>query len=114
MRNSFGVMGMAVAAALAMAGAAWAQSADLETQLASRAERLTLEGRRGPSLLQPGFGVGEYSGFARSSKQQTGIGSIFSSDSMSTSLTVQRPGMAAVTGECKGGQGRIGLDWITF
>jgi hypothetical protein len=86
----------------------------LESQLQDRAERVLLEGRKGPSLFQPGFGVGEYSGWAKSSGQSVSLGSIFSSDKASTSLQVQRPGMAPVTGECQGGQGRIGLDWITF
>jgi hypothetical protein len=86
----------------------------LESQLQDRAERVLLEGRKGPSLFQPGFGVGEYSGWAKSSGQSVSLGSIFSSDKASTSLQVQRPGMAPVTGDCQGGQGRIGLDWITF
>jgi hypothetical protein len=86
----------------------------LESQLQERAERLSLEGRKGPSLFQPGFGVGEYSGWARSSVQSTNVGGIFSSDKTGTSLQVERSDMTPVTGECQGGQGRIGLDWITF
>src|SRR5436190_7900201 len=106
---------MAVAfIALAGIGAAMAQTPDLETQLAARAERLPLEGRRGPSLFQPGFGVGEYSGWAKSSTQSSGLPGIFSSARASTGLEVQRPGMTPVTGQCAGGQGRIGLGWITF
>lgn len=86
----------------------------LESQLQGQAERLTLEGRKGPSLFQPGFGVGEYSGWAKASEHTSDIGGIFSSGSASTSLTVERAGMPAVTGACQGGQGRIGLDWVTF
>lgn len=106
----------AVTAILAGLGAARADSAapGLESQLEQQAERLPLEGRKGPSLFQPGFGVGEYSGWSRSSSQHTGMAGIFSSDKASASLEVQRPGLAPVTGMCQGGQGRLGLDWITF
>jgi hypothetical protein len=107
---------VAVIAALVGLGAARADGAapSLESQLQQQAERLSLEGRKGPSLFQPGFGVGEYSGWSRSSNRHVDAGGIFSSDKASASLEVQRPGLAPITGACGGGQGRIGLDWITF
>lgn len=83
---------------------------DLESQLTATAQQFSLEGRRGPSLFQPGFGVGEYSGFAKSTKQQSDIGGIFSSDKAASSLQVERPGMTPVNGECAGGRSRFGLD----
>lgn len=108
-------IGGAIAFLLGLAPAQDAHAAPgVESQLRERAEQFSLEGRRGPSLFQPGFGVGEYSGWARSSKQSSDVGGIFTSDKAKTSLQVERPGMAPVTGECAGGQGRIGLDWITF
>ena len=108
---------MIVAAHLVVIGSTIAQAADtpdLESQLTARAEQFSLEGRKGPSLFQPGFGVGEYTGWATSSTQRTGLAGIFSSAKASASFQFQRPDMAPVTGECQGGQGRIGLDWITF
>lgn len=112
--RQFGVGAVvAVAGCLTIMQAVGAEPS-LESQLQERAERLSLEGRKGPSLFQPGFGVGEYTGWAKSSVQSTNVGGIFSSDKADTSLQVERPGMAPVTGECQGGQGRIGLDWITF
>jgi hypothetical protein len=107
-----------VAAAAAMACLTMVPGAgaapDLESQLQAYAQRFSLEGRKGPSLFQPGFGVGEYSGWARSSKRSSDVAGIFSSDKASASLEVQRPGMTPVTGECGGGQGRIGLGWATI
>lgn len=112
------VIAFAAGLALRAVGAAdaWAQapSEDWESQLQASAEKLSLEGRRGPSLFQPGFGVGEYSGWAKASSQRSNVAGIFTSDEASATIEVQRPGMAPVTGECGGGQGRIGLDWITF
>lgn len=103
-----------VAAASLLSVGARAAEPSLESQLAATAQQYPLEGRKGPSLFQPGFGVGEYSGFAKSTKQSSGIGGIFSSDKAAAGLEVQRAGMTPVTGDCQGGQGRIGLDWITF
>lgn len=107
-----------VALVMAMIGMAIVPAAhgapDLESQLQAQAQRLLLEGRKGPSLFQPGFGVGEYYGWASSFKRHSDVGGIFSSDKATASLQVQRPGMVPVTGTCRGGQGRIGLDWITF
>jgi hypothetical protein len=115
MRVWQGKMGAALAVmAGLLAVPAFGAAPDVESQLMEHAERLSLEGRKGPSLFQPGFGVGEYSGWAKSSKQHTGAAGIFSSDEASASLEVQRPGMAPVSGECHGGQGRIGLGWATF
>jgi hypothetical protein len=86
----------------------------LESQLQEQAQQLSLEGRKGPSLFEPGFSVGEYYGWISASKRHADVGGIFSSDKTAATLQVARPGMTPVTGSCQGGQGRIGLDWITF
>lgn len=91
-----------------------ARAQDLESQLRLHAQQYSLEGRRGPSLFQPGFGVAEYGGWARSSGQSSDAAGIFTSSRASTTLEVSRPGLAPVTGQCQGGQGRIALGWITF
>lgn len=91
-----------------------AAAEDVESQLSAQAERLTLEGHKGPSLLQPGFGVGEYSGWATAMGSHSDIAGLFTSDEARTSLEVQGPGMTPVTGTCQGGQSRIGLKWVTF
>ena len=113
MRRKFVVLLGAFATAL-MATPLQAAEPSLESQLSATAQQFSLEGRKGPSLFQPGFGVGEYSGFSKSTGQSTGVIGIFSSDKAAAGLEVQRPGMTPVTGQCQGGQGRIGLDWITF
>lgn len=99
---------------LAGMGARAAMAADLEDQLQAQAERLTLEGRKGPSLFQPGFGVGEYSGWAKATSSHSDVAGLATSDEARASLEVQRPGMTPVTAACQGGQGRIGLKWVTF
>lgn len=108
------LLGFGAAIAMTMGLAAADAATSLERQLAGQAERLSLEGRKGPSLFQPGFGVGEYSGWARSSKRSSDVAGIFSSDKAHASLEIQRPGMTPVTGECGGGQGRIALGWATI
>jgi hypothetical protein len=88
--------------------------ASLEDQLQGMAERLPLQGRKGPSLFQPGFGVGEYSGWSKSIGRKTSVPGVFSGDKAAASLQIVRPGMEPVTGDCRGGQSRLGLGWITF
>lgn len=84
-------------------------------QLAPTTEKLKLEGRKGSSLLRPGYAVGEYTGEAKATKSSAqGLG-VFTSDKFKTSFTVNAPSLGAgVTADCAGGQGRIGLGWITF
>jgi hypothetical protein len=59
--------------------------------------------------------VGEYTGSAKAvGKSVKALGS-YSKDSMKASFSVTTPDWAApVEGSCEGGQGRIGLGWITF
>lgn len=110
-----GVLGVVLALGL-LGGGAWAAEgkASLESQLQGTAEKLPLQGRKGPSLFQPGFGVGEYSGWAKSMKKQTTVTGVFAGDKAATTFEVGRPGLAAITGDCHGGQSRLGLGWITF
>ncbi len=86
----------------------------LEQTLSATAEKIGLSGRKGPSLFQPGIGVGEYTGWIRAAQKTTNIAGVATSGKARASLQVSRPGMAEVTGECGGGQGRIGLGWIDF
>lgn len=105
--------GLAAVLAIATTGPALAQS--IADQLKVTADKIGLSGRKGPSLLQPGFGVGEYGGFSRSSSKSVRAAGVYSSDQMAASFTVTNPDWAGdVTAECKGGQGRLGLGWITF
>ena len=103
----------ALAAALAPS---WTNAAgpSIEQTLSGVAEKIGLSGKKGPSLFQPGFAVGEYGGWMKAAQRKTNIAGLATSAKVQTSLLVSRPGMADVTGECAGGQGRIGLGWIDF
>src|SRR5690606_18424358 len=57
---------------MATALAALAPTAQAQ-DITERSERLQLEGRRGPSLLRPGFAVGEYEGVASTRSSSTRI-----------------------------------------
>ncbi|MEJ2817098.1 hypothetical protein [Caulobacter sp. CCG-8] len=127
------IRALCVSAALAAgaAGAAQAQSTpkpatpkpaasnpaapDPAVPMVQRTEKLKLQGRRGESLLRPGYAVGEYTGSAKAvGKSVKALGS-YSKDSMKASFSVAAPDWSApVEGSCEGGQGRIGLGWITF
>ncbi len=103
------------ALAVAMIWAGVAQAEDLAGQLAGRTEKLTLSGRKGPSLFKPGFAVGEYTGWAKAKRSSTNAFGSFSADKAKATITIEAPGFAEpVTADCKGGRGRIGLGWITF
>ncbi len=84
-------------------------------KLAPTTEKLKLEGRKGSSLLRPGYAVGEYTGESKAtSTHSDGLG-LFTSDKFKVSFTVNAPSLKApVTADCAGGQGRISLAWITF
>ncbi len=103
-----------LAAALAPAAPVRAAGPGLDGQLAQVADKIPLEGRKGPSLFQPGFQIGDYVGWAKMTKASVRAAGIVSSDKAKGSLEVERPGLSPVTGACGGGQGRIGLGWITF
>ena len=84
-------------------------------QLQTGTDKLKLEGRKGSSLFRPGYAVGEYTGEAKATKSHSdGLG-VFTSDKFKTSFTINAPSLGSeVTADCAGGQGRIGLGWITF
>ena len=108
------ILGWAALAGILAPALTLAAGPSLEQTLSGVAEKIGLEGRKGPSLFQPGIGVGEYSGWIKAAQKKTNIAGVASSGRASASLEVSRPGMAPITGECGGGQGRIGLGWIDF
>lgn len=103
---------MKIAAALAalMLGGAAGQDASIPFQ--DRTERLNLEGRRGPSLLRPGFAVGEFTGAAAARSSSTRMP--FRSRDFSRAEFEVATGLGQVTGECEGGRSHVSLGWITF
>jgi len=112
----------AAAAIMLLGGAASAQdgtagaarSASLADQLAATTDRLPLSGRMGPSLLRPGFSVGEYAGSSKSvGGSFTGLG-LFRVNSATANFDVKLPGAGQpVTGDCKGGQGEINVAFVS-
>ena len=104
-----------LAAALAITVAQTLADKTIADQLAVTADKIGLSGKKGPSLFQPGFGVGEYGGFAKATNRSVRAAGVYSSDQMAATFTVTNPAWPAdVTADCKGGQGRLGLGWITF
>ena len=91
-----------------------ANGPSVEQILAGSTDKIGLSGRKGPSLFRPGYAVGEYTGSIKAMKRQSNVFGVATSDKAKASLDVARPGMEPVTAECSGGQGRIGLGWITF
>ncbi len=107
--------GVAMVAGALVPSVTWgANGPSVERILAGAAEKIGLSGRKGPSLFRPGYAVGEYTGSFKAMKRQSNVFGVATSDKAKTSFDVGRPGMAPVTAECAGGQGRIGLGWITF
>lgn len=107
---------LAVAAALIAGANAWAadKNESLASLLAATTEKIGLQGRKGPSLFQPGFAVGEYTGSIKAIRRQTSVTGVYSGDKATASVNIERPGMTTVTADCKGGQSRLGLGWITL
>ena len=102
-------------AALAITATAPALAQSIADQLKVTADKIGLSGKKGPSLLEPGFGVAEYGGFAKATNRSVRAAGIYSSDNMAATFTVTNPAWPGpVTADCKGGQGRLGLGWITF
>ena len=102
-------------AAIAITAALPTLAQTIADQLAATTDKIGLSGRKGPSLLQPGFGVGEYGGFAKATNKSVRAAGIYSSDQMAATFTVTNDAWPGpVTADCKGGQGRLGLGWITF
>lgn len=97
-------------ALLVMTGPVLAQDASVPFQ--DRTDRLHLEGRRGPSLLRPGFAVGDYVGFSSARSSSTRMP--FRSRDFSRASFEVAVGGGQATGECQGGQSHVSLGWITF
>lgn len=109
------ILATILAAALAGATAQAQTAPDASVPMVQRTEKLKLQGRRGESLLRPGYAVGEYAGSAKSVGRSVKALGSYSKDSMKTAFSVTAPGFPApVEGDCEGGQGRLGLGWITF
>ena len=99
-------------AALCLASAAAAQDASVPFK--DRTERVQLQGRRGPSLFRPGFGISEYVGSA--SARSSGMAIPFRrSAHAKPSLTLTAPSFTGdIQAECEGGEARTRILWITF
>jgi hypothetical protein len=98
----------AVAGAVALAG-----SPSQAQVILNPIEKITFKFKRGPKLTQPGFEVGEYSGFsgAMAFKRQ-GFGS---KDYAKADIQVSAPAFSApVTAHCEGGQSKLVVAWITW
>ena len=98
--------------ALCLASAAAAQDASVPFK--DRTERVQLQGRRGPSLFRPGFGIGEYTGSA--SARSSGMSMPFRRSAHArTSFALAIPSLnGEVQGECEGGEARTRILGITF
>jgi hypothetical protein len=109
--RKFAVAALALCGLTLAAGQTVAQSRPVP--LTERTERLGLEGRRGPSLFRPGFGIGEYSGSSTSRSSSTRL-PWQSRDMARSEFSVASPTMGEVTGDCGGGQSHSQILWITF
>lgn len=109
-----GLLALTVASIAGASARAADDGKSLAAQLAATTEKIGLHGRKGPSLFHPGFAIGEYTGSIKAMRRQVSATGVYSSDKATASLTVERPGMTAVTAQCKGGQSRLGLGWITL
>lgn len=102
----------ALALTLAATGVARADPASM----IAKSEKLTLKGKKGEKLTRPGYQLGEYTGvFTATNFKGFASGGVWSKDKMTFDFTITRPGWTTpVTVACGGGQGRLGLGWITF
>jgi hypothetical protein len=80
---------------------------------AAQTEKLTLKGKRGPSLLKPGFTVGDYTGwYGAMAMNRQGFGS---KDRMKGEYQLEGPSLPTpVTASCAGGQSKLVIAWITW
>ena len=84
-------MGLAI---IAVAAPALAQrAAGIADQLAASTEKIGLQGRKGPSLLRPGFAVGEYVGSAYSRGSSVRAVGSYSKDKMASDFNVTAPSL---------------------
>lgn len=105
------IMVAALAAGLLAAGPLAAQDGG---DLRERTEQLRLEGRRGPSLLRPGFGVGEYTGVASARHSSTDVFGVHEGARAHVEFTASAPAMGEISAACAGGESLTQLLWITF
>ena len=82
----------------------------------AKSEKVKLKGRKGEKLTRPGYELGEYSGlFSASTFKGSDSLGIWAKDKTAFDFTITRPGWTSpVTVACGGGQGRLGLGWVTF
>lgn len=106
---------LATVLATAILAAAPAALADPAAMIA-KSEKVKLKGRKGEKLTRPGYELAEYSGvFSASTFQGSDSLGIWAKTKTAFDFTITRPGWSApVTVACGGGQGRLGLGWITF
>lgn len=102
-----------LAASFALSLLAGSAPAIAQVSLAGLTEKITLKGKRGPKLTQPGFEVGEYSGWSSGvAMSREGFGSM---DKVRADFQVSWPGLATpVTAHCAGGQSALVIAWITW
>lgn len=77
-------------------------------------EKVKLAGKKGPSLLRPGFILAEYEGSSSVRVRTTSVSGVFEGNKASLDMTVNGPALGPVEVQCGGGQSRLGLGWITF
>lgn len=105
------VLAAALVVALLTAGEAGAQAA---RQLRDTTELVRLEGRRGPSLMRPGFKVAEFTGWANARSTSTRL-PWQHRDVGRTELMITAESLGGdVTGRCVGGQGHRQLLFFTW
>lgn len=94
-----------------LAGAVPAQAAD---SFIARTEKVKLQWTKGKGLLHPGFTLAEYSGLSKVRGSSTKALGVYSSSKSSAEINVTTASFGDVTIQCKGGESRTGLGWITF
>ncbi|HWT52001.1 MAG TPA: hypothetical protein VN113_07455 [Caulobacter sp.] len=100
--------GLALAAGLVLAAPVQAAAPITKTT-----EKVKLQGKKGPSLLKPGFTLGEYEGWSSAKGSTTSL-PLFGKNKVSSEIHVSAPGLGPLTVQCGGGESRLGLGWITF
>jgi len=102
-----------VLASFVVTGAAHAGESLID-KLQPTTEIIKLKGKKGKDLFHPGYQAGDYAGETHSISSSASA-PFFTSDKFKTSFTISGPGLGdGVSGDCAGGQGRIGLDWLPF
>jgi hypothetical protein len=105
------VISLSIAASLVLALPAAAKGPAAITE---KTEKVKLKGKKGPSLLKPGFTMGEYEGWASARSSSSHVTGIFKGDKAEAEIEASAPGLGPLTTQCGGGESRLGLGWITF